>query len=122
MSYHGVANGVHYQFLGAISGSCVVVGDQCPYQHPSWWECVADKFTKVLLLTDHTIHYIPNPTAGKCKENLKQCVHVHDSFTHELQTLNPEQKHAVDDITDNIIELQKVIALLQLTVDNTKQT
>ena len=35
MRYCGVAIGVHYQFLGAISESYVVMGDQCSYPHPS---------------------------------------------------------------------------------------
>ena len=52
----GVSIGVHYWFLGAISESCVVVGDQCSCPHPSWRECTADKFTKVLLLSEPQLH------------------------------------------------------------------
>ena len=56
----GVAIGVHYRFLGAISESCVVVGDQCSCPHPSWREYTADKFTKVLLLSKPHLHHSYN--------------------------------------------------------------
>ena len=51
-----VAIGVHYRFLGAISESCVDVGDQCSCPHPSWRECTTDKFTKVLLISEPHLH------------------------------------------------------------------
>ena len=53
-----MAIGVHYRFLGAISESCVVVGDQCSWPHPSWWECTAGKITKVLLLSEPHLHHL----------------------------------------------------------------
>ena len=42
-----------------------------------------------------------------------------ESLTYESQTLNTEQKHAADDITDKIVELEKVLVALKVTTDNT---
>ena len=53
-----------------------------------------------------------------CAKKATQCMHVLDSPMYELETLNTEQKQAVDDITDRIVELEKVLAS-QLTVDYT---
>ena len=41
-------------------------------------------------------------------------MHVPDLLTHELLSLNIEQKHTVDDIADKIVELEKVLASLQM--------
>ena len=48
-------------------------------------------------------------TADNCKEKVSKCVHVPDSLTHELQSLNIEQKETVDDI---IVELEKNISFI----------
>ena len=47
-----------------------------------------------------------------------QCMHVHDSFMHELLSLNIEQKQVVEDITDRIVEVEKALDSLKVTVDN----
>ena len=42
---------LHYRLLGAISESCVVLGDQCSYPQLFNMKCAADRFTQVLLLS-----------------------------------------------------------------------
>ena len=51
-----------------------------------------------------------NFTTENCKKKVSNCVNVLDSSTQELQTLNGEQKQAVDDITDKILDPEKVLA------------
>ena len=46
-------------------------------------------------------------------------MHALDSLTHELQDLNREQKQAADDITDILVELEKALASLYITEENT---
>ena len=46
-------------------------------------------------------------------------VYASDLITHQLETLNREHKQAVGDITDRIVELEKALAPLQITADNT---
>ena len=46
-------------------------------------------------------------------------MHALDSLTCELQTLNTEDKQAVDDITDKIVEPENVLPSLQITEDTT---
>ena len=43
-------------------------------------------------------------------------MHVVDSLTQELKTLTIEEKQTVDDITDRIVELEKALVLLQITI------
>ena len=45
-------------------------------------------------------------------------MYVLDSLTQELQILNVEQKKMVDDITDKTADLEKSVALLQITIDS----
>ena len=37
---------------------------------------------------------------------------------HYLQSLNIEKEHTVDDITDRVVELEKVLDSLQFTADS----
>ena len=45
-------------------------------------------------------------------------MHVLNALVQELQSLNVEEKQAVDDITDRIVDIDKVLALLQITADS----
>ena len=46
-------------------------------------------------------------------------MHASYSLTHELKTLNTEQKQDVDDIIDKKLEQEKTLASLNITADNT---
>ena len=47
---------------------------------------------------------------------INQHMHMFDILTQELQSLIVEQKQTEDDITDRIVDLKKVLDLLQVTV------
>ena len=51
-------------------------------------------------------------------KKVPHCVHVLASIMKELQTLNSELKQIGDDITDKIVDIEKVIALMQIVFDS----
>ena len=61
---------------------------------------------------------VPNPTTQECDEIVSQHAHDLDLLIPELQLLNTEQNDTVDDIAERMVKLEKILALLKVTVDS----